>query len=204
MADRHIDDLADLYALGALSEIEAARVEAHVAACEACLRRVGEAEETVLALERGYAAQTPLDELGRGLRFDERPRTPAWRFAAAAAAGLIVGLGVMLPQTLHHDRSQQAIDAMIHSHFAHAPFTGGAPDAPAAKVIYAHGRSWLYVLASGRHDYEVDAVRASGRESLGTLHVDGDVSTLFVDRPVDAAEIDLIDRGTVVERARLP
>ncbi|MBV8196715.1 MAG: zf-HC2 domain-containing protein, partial [Candidatus Eremiobacteraeota bacterium] len=46
----HIGDDAELYAAGALTRDEHAAVDAHIAQCPDCLRRVGEAEETVLAL----------------------------------------------------------------------------------------------------------------------------------------------------------
>jgi anti-sigma factor RsiW len=203
MVERHLDDLAELYALGELSADEAAFVESHIAECAQCLQQVGEAEETVLALERQYAKQSPPDLLGKRLRFEQRAPAPWWRFAGAAAAGLVLGLGILWPQMQRGDESQRAIDAMIHSHFSHAQFAALAPGAPDAKVIYARDRSWLYVVASGRHDYEVDAVQGSSRTTLGTLHAEGRVSTLFIDHPTSATQIELVDRGKDVERARM-
>ncbi|MBV8343959.1 MAG: zf-HC2 domain-containing protein, partial [Candidatus Eremiobacteraeota bacterium] len=47
----HIGDSAELYAAGALDERERAEIDAHVAECRDCLRRLGEAEETILTLE---------------------------------------------------------------------------------------------------------------------------------------------------------
>ena len=55
-SDVHVGEAAELYALGALDEREQAGLEAHIAHCAQCLRRVGEAEETLLALERGSKA----------------------------------------------------------------------------------------------------------------------------------------------------
>ena len=55
-SDVHAGEAAELYALGALDEREQAGLEAHIAHCAQCLRRVGEAEETLLALERGSKA----------------------------------------------------------------------------------------------------------------------------------------------------
>jgi hypothetical protein len=204
MVERHIDDLAELYALGGVSSDEASFVEMHIAQCAQCLRRVGEAEETVLALERQYAKAQPPDTLGKRLRFDDRVPVAWWRFAGAIAAGLVLGVGIMLPQVQRGDESARAVNAMIHSHFSHAQFAPAEPGAPAAKAIYARDRSWVYVIATGRHGFEVDALRGDSRSVLGALHEQNGVSTLFVDRPVDANAIELRDHGRVVERVRLP
>ena len=202
MADHHVDELAELYALGALGESEAAALERHVAQCAACARRVGEAEETLLALESRFPEQQPPDALDMRSRF-EPPRPAWWRFAAALAAGIVIGIGVMLAQQQQNDRSQPALDAMIHSHFSHAQFAPLASGAPEAKVIYARDRAWLYVIATGREAYEVDAVSGASRTPLGVLHSQGSVSTLFVDRRVPALSVELSDAGHVVERAIL-
>jgi hypothetical protein len=202
MADHHVDELAELYALGALAESEAAAVERHGAQCTRCARRIGEAEETVLALERECAAQQPPDALGTRLPF-ERHAASWWRFAAALAAGIVIGIGVTIVQPRPGPQSQQVVTAMIRSHFSHAQFAPLASGAPDAKVIYAHDRGWLYVIATGSEAYEVDAVNGSSRTPLGTLLPDGSVSTLFVDRRITALTLELSDHGRVVERAML-
>lgn len=203
MAERHIDELADLYALGSLSEHESAQVEHHIARCASCARRVGEAEETLLALEGQYELAQPPDAPDFRLQLTEPRSVPWWRFAGSIAAGIAIGVGLMYGPARQNGESQRAIDSMIHSHFSHAQFTAVSSGAPSAKVIYAHDRQWLYVILSGREGYEVDAVQGSSRSTLGSLRADGSVSTLFVDRPVSAEEIDLVDNGHVVERAAL-
>ncbi|MGH7729430.1 MAG: anti-sigma factor, partial [Vulcanimicrobiaceae bacterium] len=63
---RHIEDAAELYALGALEPDEAAQVEAHLASgCDDCARRVGRAERMVAEMEAAHVPQVaPPPELG--------------------------------------------------------------------------------------------------------------------------------------------
>ena len=46
----HVNEDAELYVLGALGDLESARVERHVRVCEECAARVGEASATILRL----------------------------------------------------------------------------------------------------------------------------------------------------------
>jgi hypothetical protein len=201
MADLHIDELAELYALGVLAQGEVDTVELHIAQCTTCARRVGEAEETVLALERGYRAQQPPDAPGWRLRLEDS-RPALWRIASAVAAGIVIGIGIMLSRGAPAGQSQ-ALNAMIHSHFSHAQFAPLVPGAPDAKVIYARDRTWLYVIATGRETYEVDAVSGASRTVLGVLRPQESVSTLFVDERVTAVNVEILDHGRVVDRAAL-
>src|SRR5690242_15465164 len=86
----HIGEAAELYAAGQLDAAEVVVVDAHVAECEACLRRLGEAEETVLALERALKP-VALPVAGKVLPLARRGISPWWLVPAIAAA-LIVGM----------------------------------------------------------------------------------------------------------------
>ena len=203
MVDPHIGDLAELYALGELDANDVVTVEEHIATCAACLRRVGEAEETVLALERGNRAEIAPLELRRF--FPPRPRLPYAVLALATAAGLVLGIFIkmLLPGAPPSD-TQQALVAMVESHFNHAQFAPvGAQSAPPAKVIYARDKHWLFIIANGAERYDVYAVAPSGATLLGTLRPSGSSSTLYVDRPVMRSTIELRAGATVVERAAL-
>ena len=61
----HIDQEAELYALGMLDDDERARVDEHLTTCEACTVRVGEAESAVAALID--STQVRPDDAARGL-----------------------------------------------------------------------------------------------------------------------------------------
>ena len=190
----HIGESAELYAAGALDAREQARVDAHVAECTDCLRRLGEAEETVLALERAGVA----DPMTRGASVvPMRPRrVPAWWLAVAAAAAFMAGF--VVPHSA--PRSGVATLAMIGSHFSHAQFSGTGP---AAKVIYARDRSWYYVIVAARARYEVFGVRDGRAVSLGTTQPQAATSELFtrVGKPFDRLE--LREHATTLETAAI-
>ena len=203
MFEVHIGDLAELYVLGELNPSERASVEAHIATCIQCLRHVGEAEETLLALERGDLAEPTPEFLDRRMRFSAPPVRRYAAFALATAAGLVLGMLTMLPAMLRpHD--QPALVAMVNSHFNHAQFAPvGNVAAPAAKVIYARDKSWLFIVANGSQRYSVYAVTPTGATRLGELQPEGSSSTLYVDHPVAAASVELRDGTVVIERAQV-
>src|SRR5689334_5513937 len=125
MHDAHIGQNAELYALGSLDDVERLRVEAHVANCEDCLRRLGEAEETVLGLER-ETAEVPLPRNARPPEFrSSRTRGPWWVGVVAAAAALIIGYFLPRPASQPVPGTVQV--AVLHSHFSHSQFVGNGP-----------------------------------------------------------------------------
>jgi anti-sigma factor RsiW len=203
MFEQHIGELAELYVLGELDASERAAVEAHIAGCMPCLRQVGEAEETLLALERAALAEPTPALLDRRMRF----AAPQRRYAAlalAAAAGLVLGILTMLPGYLRPQAPQVALVAMIHSHFNHAQFAAvGSANAPAAKVIYARDRSWLFVVADGSQRYAVYAIKGTASTRLGDLQPQGATSTLYIAHAPAADAVELREGSSVVERAAL-
>ncbi|MBV8066508.1 MAG: zf-HC2 domain-containing protein [Candidatus Eremiobacteraeota bacterium] len=193
-ADRHIGEAAELYAAGALDSGERATVEAHIVHCAECLRRVGEAEETVLALERDLVAE-PRPGAGKVLQVERRGISPWW-LAVAAAAALVAG--VLIPRPVsHHDA---ATVAMIQSHFSHAQFSGAGPP---AKVLYARNRSWYYVIVMGCHRYDVYGIARTGPTRLGTTEPNGDTSQLFTQTHAAFERLEVRDGRTVFETAAI-
>jgi anti-sigma-K factor RskA len=204
----HVDENAELYALGTLSDTDRAAVDAHVATCASCAQRVGEAEETVAALS---ARQTAVPgQLDRRMRASFAPRSLPRSLYALVAAALILGL---LPSALlwQRDRDlnamdatrQQAAAAMVHSHFLHAPFVKLTPDAPAAKAIFARDGAWLYVIATSDRDYTVAVDDNGKRRDLGVLEGTGTERELFVSAPPKAKEVFLFDGPRAVARATM-
>jgi len=204
----HVDENAELYAIGALSDTERAAVDAHVATCASCAQRIGEAEETVAAMSvRQTAVPSQLD---RRMRASFAPRSLPRSLYSLVAAALILGL---LPSALlwQRDRDlnaidatrQQAASAMVHSHFLHAPFTGMAPGAPAAKAIFARTGAWLYVIATTDRDYTVAVDDHGVRRDLGVLKGTGTERELFVAGPPKVKEVFLFDGSRAVARATI-
>jgi anti-sigma factor RsiW len=169
-ADQHIGESAELYAVGALEPQERATVETHIAHCAECLRRVGEAEETVLALERANVVDPSATHAGTRLAFGRR--SLAWLLPLTAAAAFILGLLFPRPAP----QNDFATLAMIGSHFSHAQFVGSGPP---AKVIYARDHSWYYVIVEGRHRYGVYGVARYAEVKLGETAPVGRTSELF-------------------------
>jgi hypothetical protein len=190
----HVGEAAELYAIGALEPFERAALEAHIAGCSECLRRVGEAEETVLALEEiATPATLPLQH--RPMPFQRRG-VPAWWVGVVAAAALIVGF--MLPKPVsQHDI---ATLAMIGSHFSHAQFAGSGPP---AKVLYARDRSWYYVIVSGSHSYAVYGIANGASTALGQTRPRGATSDLFTRVRARFDRLELRDGGVAIESAAI-
>ncbi|MBD5605730.1 MAG: zf-HC2 domain-containing protein [Candidatus Eremiobacteraeota bacterium] len=88
----HIDDDAELYALGALETSERDAVDAHLATCDACTRRVADAERTVGALGSlawgGTVAPSPRSDARTSVRWSVVAAVLAACFALALGFGL--------------------------------------------------------------------------------------------------------------------
>lgn len=203
----HIDELAELYALGVLDDGERASVDAHVRSCELCAKRIGEAEALIADTIEDREPRSSLDVRIRQA-FAPRARiAPRWGALVAAAfiIGLLPGLifaALNRPAAPFADRDR-AIAAMVNGHFLHAQFTALAPDAPKAKVLYGRTAPWRYFVAQTHRAYTVEAENASGASALGTLHVSGDAGELFVAQS-SARSFVLLDGTRPVARVKLP
>ncbi len=191
----HIGESAELYAAGALDAAERAAADAHAAACPQCLRRLGEAEETVLALERARVARATPRSAHDALPF-RRTSAPRWWLGAGVAAAFLLGL--VVPRGT--PQPDVAALAMIQSHFSHAQFSGGGPP---AKAIYARDRSWYYVIVGANRRYGVYGVRRGRAVPLGTLVPKGATSELFTRAAAPFDRIELRDGSAVVEGATI-
>lgn len=206
--NKHIDELAELYALGTLDEAERASVDAHAIECEACAQRLGEAESTIAFLEQSVAVPPSLDRrMSAVFARTPRFRVPASLVAAAFVIGLLPSLffwnANRSTRAFDADR-QQAVQAMVSSHFAHAQFTALAPDAPKAKLIYARNGNWIYVVAETGRPLSLHAQGAQGEVALGTLHVSGQAAELYVPQAPATRTFTLYDGTNQIERVTLP
>lgn len=198
----HVGENAELYALGVLDPQERRAVDEHLAQCRDCLRRIGEAEETVLAMDRHVASQEP----PATFRVRERRISPWWY---AVAAAFLIGLapsGWFFTSTMVARQNETthgaALLAMVHSHFGHAQFSPVQPGTPApdAKVVFARDGSWVYVLVAERTSYGVRV----GDTPIGSTHLYGSGSELFAVRPPRGERIVLTnDSGAAVARASI-
>jgi anti-sigma factor RsiW len=209
----HIGDSAALYALGALEPAEHARIDAHVAGCDACLRELGRAEEAVATLDDASLPRIePPAELGRRLSASAAPQASRlvprqahvarWSMAAAACLIFITGLyGVALFRQSADLRAavkgdDLAFATIATSHFKHESFVAREPGAPAAKVLYAPDGAWFYVVVdSGACACRVVAHSAAGERDLGAPQSRVTTSTLLIRDFPRPLSLDLVREG---------
>ncbi len=230
MIEHVADDQVEAYALGALEDAERSAVDEHIAACDACLRRVGEAEETVASLALDLPRTEPSAALGerlarslattrqgdapgavvpsRGIVPLRRRRSYVWLAPLGAAAALVFALAGSFVQDAHlrgeladNDR---ALTQVVHSHFNHVTMTPAPGSGASAKVLFARDGSWIYVVAdhlpAGTHAF---ATIAGSERDLGALAPQGDIATLFVSDANKPTTIILRADGNVEATATL-
>src|SRR5258708_1018781 len=95
----HIEESAELYALGTLDAAERKRVDEHVRICETCAARIGDAEATIEHLVHQRMPSAELDRRMRA-RFVRQAAWPRVGFVAAAAflIGLLPSLALRMSQ----------------------------------------------------------------------------------------------------------
>jgi hypothetical protein len=208
MSDDHVGERAELYALGQLDALDIGRVERHARACDACAKRLGEAEAAVLELiEGGDVPAARPEALDRRMRF-VRPPAPTAAWIGAVAAAFVIGLLPWSVAMTHRPAppasSQGAIDAMLAGHFTHAPLVALRADAPPAKVIYAREGGWIYVLAGpGSAALDVATVTNGSTSVVASLAPSAQARAVFARFDGRAGAVVLLDRGTPVARAQL-
>jgi anti-sigma factor RsiW len=185
----HLDESAELYALGALEPEEQLAAERHLAICDACAVRVGEAAAVAAALGATVPTRTQRPVERRRARWS----APLW-IGAAALVLLTFGLTTWYERSTAPDsgRTEVALGQLVHSHFLHVAMDKRALDSPSAKVIYGRDGSWVYVIVdrpdAGLH-LNLGSV-TTAMHDVGALHAGGGVATLFVahtDHPTLAA-----------------
>jgi hypothetical protein len=180
----HLDDDAELYALGLTDRERGAEIEAHLAACDACRARVVAAESAAASLA---AALPPMPAAA--------PRRAWWTTAATAAAVVFAATTALEASTAHTAstqlaRTDAALGAIASSHFGHTTLTSEAN--VVAKALYARDGSWIYVVANDapRGAHVVVRSGAASRD-LGALDA-GAPATLFARAPGRSDEISVV------------
>ena len=186
----HLDDDAELYALGLTDRERDAEIEAHLAACDDCRARVVAAESAAASLA---AALPPMPAAA--------PRR-AWWTTAATAAAVVFAATTAFESTAAHTaagqvaRTDTALSAIASSHFAHTTLT--SEPGVVAKALYARDGSWVYVVAQNAPSGAHVVVRSgAATRDLGELSA-GAPATLFVRDPGRAADISVIAGDRVV------
>ena len=180
--ERHLDDDAELYALGLTESERAAEIEAHLAQCADCTARVAAAEAAAASLSAALPAAPAA-----------APRRVAWRQYFATAAAFVFATTTALEGMMMHNQSAQmestdvALSAVASSHFGHTTLSSNP--GVTAKALYARDGAWCYVLVSGapRGTHVIMHQRGTTRD-MGAVE-GGSMATLFVRNPGRADEI---------------
>ncbi|HEV3154377.1 MAG TPA: hypothetical protein VGZ02_11275 [Candidatus Baltobacteraceae bacterium] len=210
--DAHLGELADLYAIAALDEADARRVEAHAGVCETCRDALREAEAAALTLiEAGEMHDAP-SALNARIASSARParRSAVSSWMALAAAFI---LGAIAPTVWLLERNaatpggsmqNAAIVAMVHSHFLHAPLRPLQAGAPQAKVIFPRDGSWIYVVIAAPADgMQVATVTGAGTHVLGAPSAAGSASAFYAQLKEKIDGVVLLQNGRAIARAAI-
>jgi anti-sigma factor RsiW len=163
MIDRHVADLAELYALGTLDDDARAAVDAHVQHCPSCAAFIASAERDVaLIASMESHRQAPPELQGRIERLVDTGVTPLsekayarrWTLPAALAAALIVGL---LPSVYFWSENRSMHGAMLAQ-------SAGRRDVRTRRVVVRRRRARQFKAAVGRMDARRYAHHAGRRD----------------------------------------
>jgi len=216
----HVEDLVELYTLGALTDEERTVVDEHLRACVNCTRLVGESERDLALIASRETQRTAPRELAtrveRMLRAHKivssraESRDGRWRLAAAMAAAFIVGIlpslylwnenrelhGAMLAQSAAMERVVLA----AHRTSAFHPTKKGPP----AQVMYAPDGSWYVVIVRGvSKTLAVVWMHDGAHTMLGNAVPHGGIATLYLPKSHRMDRLALMDGGRVVAEATL-
>ncbi len=193
----HLEDDAELYALGLIGPEREPEIEAHLAECGACRDRVIAAEAAAAALSSTIPAAPALASV--------TPLRRRWTAGLAAAAAVALAATAAFEGSAAHTASLRlaatntALLAMAGSHFEHVSLTTATPGT-VAKAIYARDGAWYYVVVSSAPPNAHVRVTSNGSaRDVGTL-TPGTPATLFVRGVGRVASIDVAAGGTTVAR----
>ncbi|MDQ2679872.1 MAG: zf-HC2 domain-containing protein [Candidatus Eremiobacteraeota bacterium] len=221
--NEHIDDLAELYALGALDKTEMRDVEIHIEGCAACADRLIQAQESIAAIEVLQDRFDPPPALGARLQRSldaGAPRAAVYRSTsmrgwpavalalAAAVALFLVPFSLLMKQntTMHSALSQDdtAFAQLLGSGFRGASFQARPQDQVQAKVLYAPGGQWYYVIIMHpKPGTQVAYVHDGKMEMLGECAMRGHTGTLFMVVHHKMPELAILQSGEVIADAHL-
>ena len=208
----HIDELAELYALGALDDDERAQIDAHLTLCDACTQRIGEAEALALLLieaEQQIPAQPARPEPSNVVPLRAR-RFSLREFSLATAAALIIGI---LPTSYfgmrmtHMSAAMQAQNQLVtrlaSNDYRRVAFAGDA-NSPSGHVMYANDGSWYYIVVDDASRPLRVAWQHNGVDHmLGSVAPSGNRAVLYLAQSSKMDSLALMDGNTIVASAKL-
>jgi hypothetical protein len=198
----HLDDDAELYALGLTERERDAEIEAHLADCGDCRARVIAAEAAAASLAATLPAAPADAKRSDGVPARYATVRRAWWPSLAAAAAVVLGVTAaaegFIAQSASAElaRTDVALTAIASSHFGHSTLT--SEPGVIAKALYARDGAWCYVVVSGAprgaHVLLSEPVGGPHRQvkhDAGALDA-GAPATLFVRNPGRVSEIAVV------------
>lgn len=211
---KHVDENAELYALGMLSDAESQDVERHARSCTTCRGRVANARETVTRIAQEEPPYEPSPNLrARIANAAAMPQPvagalrPRWLLLASGiVAGVAAASLVFLPFGLTAQRAARendlAISAIVTSHFSHVSFEPLEAQAPQAKILYERHGAWLYVLVRAPQKGMAVGLEIGSRvKTVGPLTELGENGMLLVGNPGHVTAVVLRLNGKSIARA---
>jgi hypothetical protein len=216
---QHVEELAELYALGALDDIESARVRRHAAACTECAARLSDAEETVAAMAEDRAvplhavppALTRRVQSSVGRASGSSPLSKYRAFVAVAAAAVVLtfvptwfALHGAAPAPMRQDEAALARIAAAGTQVNHAQFMVTRSKAMDAKVLYGPRGDWYYIVVMHpRAGMQIAYVHGGHMDVLGTVSAHGDSGTLYLPVNHKMDELAILEGDRVLADAHL-
>ncbi|HEX3463409.1 MAG TPA: hypothetical protein VHS78_05100 [Candidatus Elarobacter sp.] len=203
----HLDDDAELYALGLTERERDAEIEAHLATCETCRARVVAAEEAAASLAATLPpAPAAASSDVSALAARRAARRQTWWPSAAAAAAVVLGAvaageGVAASSaSAELARTDVALTAIASSHFGHT--TLASDPGVIAKALYARDGAWCYVVANGApRGAHVVLRRGASARDMGALDA-GAPATLFIRDPGRPDDVTIVANGRVLAHGK--
>lgn len=213
----HIDELAELYAIGSLDELERARVEHHVENCEDCAIRLDEASIVVADIAQAQATAVPPNRLetrlaesvGLHRAVPKQRHLPHWQVFGAIAA--VFAAVAFIPAwvavdwaTLTRNDDNRALAQLASAPFDHATFMGSNHHPMDAKVLYGPSGDWYYVVVMHpKPNMRIAYMHGGSMQMLGTVAMHGESGTLYLPVKHKMEDLALCEGSNVVAMARL-
>ncbi len=213
----HIEELAELYALGTLDDLERARVEKHVESCEDCAIRLDEAAIVVADVAQAQSTVTPPHQLETRLlqsaglqRSRPSARRPLWHWQVFGAIAAVFALAFVPAwvavdfTSLARNDDNRALARLASAPFNRATFMGSNHRPMDAKVLYGPGGDWYYVVVMHPSpNMHVAYMHGARMEMLGTVAMHGESGTLYLPVKHKMEELALLEGSRVVADAHL-
>lgn len=210
MTHEQVADIAELYAIGALTDPERAGVDEHIARCPACAQLLAEAERDVAILASMQPQHAAPRELGARVERALQNRPQPWAYTAAIAAVVAIALLPSLYLWSQTDALHRAMLAQTAAteRLAAAPHRMARfrtmPGMPPAEVVYASDGSWYLVLVHGAlKTLSVAWMHDGTKTMLGDAVPHGHLASLYLPKSHRMDRIALMDGDRVVAEATL-